>query len=1171
MEDTDLGQITAAAEILGSPTYMSPEQIEGKDLDGRADIYALGVVTFHMLTGSPPFEADTLQGTLMAHLTEDPPSLKERFHHPRVGFVERVLNKAMARKPADRYESVDAFIAALSRAGGRVTTEEMDFIPCGVCHASVSPASRYCGECGSAVLLSNCMACGAARQGERHNCLSCGASLLPGVRMGAVAGVDDSDAGDLAPATAVVFVARAGRVVLPPAAAREFHEIFTATIRREGGHALALLGMEGIAVFGLGGLREHEVQQAVDAALVLEGAFAAAWGGSAGDAIRIGLEVGPLMTRGTGVAWGTALATGEAVEAARTAAQGARIGGVYLGEAAWREVRDIYETQQMDEFRRVSGRRRTPQGLGSFLVQGRRIDLVGREFELGHLERSFAQLERSGQLLAAPVIGPSGVGKSRLLDEFLRRLSERGGAHSVDIGRCMASDSAPAGDPFGAMFRAETGIVPGASEDVVAQLVQLPGLSNQTEEIARDRALRIARLLGLIEESAGEGMGAEGARSVGSGGPDGEHKRHDISVNAGEQELAFEALSAHVAARAEDGPLVLVIDDLHAAGPTTLKLLAYLAQACLDSPILLAMGIRTRGAERALEALRLPPTRVVAVHVPELQRGETGALLDGLLGEGVVPDGLAQTIHELSNGIPAQIEGHVEALIAQGAFLRTTEGWVAGDDLEEDASLPISMSEVVVNRVGRLAPAERKLLTTAAVAGEAFSLEMIAAVEGRDVADEEIDVLVSDGWLMESRSDTFGTSRELAFRQEQVREILLEVLAPRMAKTLHRKTADWLVSQTDLRVPGLKARLASHYREAGEKALSARFTLDKAREAVSAYANEEAFETYGQALVMATTISDAEGSGETRELLLEAALGRADLGLLLGEYDSASDALAIVEEMAKVADVGSALPRALALRGDVEMALGQYDAARVAFEAAHGAAETAGALGVSVYAQARLARALLSAGRSEDANSLAAELFGDWKERADEDREILRALGSVTGILGHVAASRSEFQEASEHYEISREYRRRAGDGIGASMATLGIGNCALFLSEFDAAAQSYREAITEAQQIGYRRGIAIGKTNAGDALIQRGSMAEALDELRHAEEIFRRLGARDMLAETLRLLALALAAEDDLRAAEEAAEESLSLAEEFGQAPVAAGATKALEDIRQQRAKLKS
>jgi tetratricopeptide (TPR) repeat protein len=272
-----------------------------------------------------------------------------------------------------------------------------------------------------------------------------------------------------------------------------------------------------------------------------------------------------------------------------------------------------------------------------------------------------------------------------------------------------------------------------------------------------------------------------------------------------------------------------------------------------------------------------------------------------------------------------------------------------------------------------------------------------------------------------------------------------------------------------------------------------------------------------------------------------------------------------------VADVGSALPRALALRGDVEMALGQYDAARVAFEAAHGAAETAGALGVSVYAQARLARALLSAGRSQDANSLAAELFGDWKEGADEDREILRALGSVTGILGHVAASHSDFQEASEHYEISREYRRRAGDGIGASMATLGIGNCALFLSEFDAAAERYREAITEAQQIGYRRLVGMAKANIGDVFIQKGDCEQALPELREAEEILRRLGARDMLAETLRLLALALAAEDDLRAAEEAAEESLSLAEEFGQAPVAAGATKALEDIRQQRAKLKS
>ncbi|MFP6886383.1 MAG: hypothetical protein VB997_02430, partial [Opitutales bacterium] len=110
-------------------------------------------------------------------------------------------------------------------------------------------------------------------------------------------------------------------------------------------------------------------------------------------------------------------------------------------------------------------------------------------------------------------------------------------------------------------------------------------------------------------------------------------------------------------------------------------------------------------------------------------------------------------------------------------------------------------------------------------------------------------------------------------------------------------------------------------------------------EAVEGYANEEAFATYGEALSMVRTISDEGQSQETRKLLLNAALGRAELGLLLGEYDAAQQAIQVVEDLAAVADVGEALPRALSLRGDVWMALGNHEQADSALEAAVEAAE----------------------------------------------------------------------------------------------------------------------------------------------------------------------------------------------------------------------------------------
>ena len=94
--------LTVSGSFLGTPAYMSPEQVEGTRLDSRSDIYSLGVILFEMLTGQRPYESDTLMRLAMMHLLKPVPQIQSA--NPAVPpAYQTVINRAMAKKPEDRY------------------------------------------------------------------------------------------------------------------------------------------------------------------------------------------------------------------------------------------------------------------------------------------------------------------------------------------------------------------------------------------------------------------------------------------------------------------------------------------------------------------------------------------------------------------------------------------------------------------------------------------------------------------------------------------------------------------------------------------------------------------------------------------------------------------------------------------------------------------------------------------------------------------------------------------------------------------------------------------------------------------------------------------------------------------------------------------------------------
>lgn len=105
VEETDTTRLTKTGDVLGTPAYMSPEQCKGQGLDHRSDLYSLGCVIYELVTGHPPFQADTALDCMIKHYTEEPPPMVSSTSDVTAKALEIVVLRALQKRAADRYNS----------------------------------------------------------------------------------------------------------------------------------------------------------------------------------------------------------------------------------------------------------------------------------------------------------------------------------------------------------------------------------------------------------------------------------------------------------------------------------------------------------------------------------------------------------------------------------------------------------------------------------------------------------------------------------------------------------------------------------------------------------------------------------------------------------------------------------------------------------------------------------------------------------------------------------------------------------------------------------------------------------------------------------------------------------------------------------------------------------
>lgn len=111
--DDDASGLTQTNMTVGTVSYAAPEQLMGRDMDGRADQYALAATAYHLLTGVPPFQHSNPAVVISQHLTAQPPSLAAR--RPELANLDPALRRALSKEPVDRYPRCVDFAHALAR------------------------------------------------------------------------------------------------------------------------------------------------------------------------------------------------------------------------------------------------------------------------------------------------------------------------------------------------------------------------------------------------------------------------------------------------------------------------------------------------------------------------------------------------------------------------------------------------------------------------------------------------------------------------------------------------------------------------------------------------------------------------------------------------------------------------------------------------------------------------------------------------------------------------------------------------------------------------------------------------------------------------------------------------------------------------------------------------
>nr|WP_275900344.1 protein kinase [Pyxidicoccus trucidator] len=800
--DFGLARFDSSPEMAsgGTPAFMAPEQWRGEPQDLRTDTWAAGLLLYKMLTGELPYAADKLHVLRERVLSPGPvpPVRSRRSDLP--DPVSWFLARALAKNPARRFQS------ALEMR------EQLRMLEWTLFPSSGASPPRFIPHRRQVTLV----------------CCRLSACLES---------FDSEDLGDLQAA---------------------FQQACSRVIERHGGWVALRMGDEVLGCFGYPLAREDDVLCALRAALGLAKVASELPQAEQTElAVHVGVHTDMVVLDALDPAGGKGhapsiqgeaprLATWLARQAAPNTAslsdntlQGAR--GSFVAEPLGQQVFASSLGALRVGIHRLLNERPETTRFGRTLSRGL-TPLVGRVDELRQL---LARWERARQGHGAVVLlsGEAGIGKSRLIQELCQ--------HAVHEGaRCISSQCWPQ-------------LSRSAFHPVLEWMAPLLELGPADSPAARKWA-RLEELSKVLELPHPEGLlllgqlldlPPRGDLPPLLMSPD-QQREHTLETLA----TFLLRLPARLPGGGQPGSLLLVLEDLHWADPSTLRLLTLLQERIELSGVLLLLSTRP---EPRFSCRRHPGFQRLALE--RLSEEDTAELVRRLTQDRPsLPGETLKLLVRQTEGIPLFVEEMTRMVLTRA---------VPGAEMSGIGPLPVTLQELLLARLDPLPQEQKELVWTGAVIGRSFTRRQLAAVVERDGASlcRELEELVDEGLLLHKVD---GTEPCYEFRHALIQEEAYESLQKPRRRQYHHRVAFLLEHPGEGVSPAPPELIAHHYTQAGESKPAIQYWAQAGELALRRSAFDESAAHLEQALALFRRLPRAAQRVE-EELRLLVLLGQA--------------------------------------------------------------------------------------------------------------------------------------------------------------------------------------------------------------------------------------------------------------------------------------------------------
>jgi class 3 adenylate cyclase/tetratricopeptide (TPR) repeat protein len=897
-------------------------------------------------------------------------------------------------------------------------------VRCAQCGADNEPGGKFCEACGAA-LAAVCPTCGQLTRPDARFCRNCGTAL----------GTDVAAATEVTPATAspssataerrlvtVLFTDLVGFTTLAedrdPEAVREllsrYFDTATEIVRVHGGTVEKFIGDAVMAVWGTPIAHEDDAERAVRAALELVDQVAAL---NPGLQARAGVLTGEAAV--TIGATNQGMVAGDLVNTAARLQGVAEPGTVLVGEATMHAASSAVVFEPLGDHSLKGKTAPVPAWRAMRVVAQRggtrRADtleapFVGRDEELRQLKEQLHAVGRDRRVRLVSITGPGGIGKSRLVWELEKYID--GVAEDIfwHRGRSPSYGEGIAFWALGEMIRRRAGL--SEDDDEATTRERIAETLTEYVDDAADRETIAPALLSLL--------GVEAAP-------------------AGGRETLFPAWRLFFEHIARQGTTVLAFEDLQWADTGLLDFIDHLLDWSRGLPIMVITLARPElfdrrpdweSGRRSLTSMALDPLTDAAMR----------ELLDGLVPG--LPEAAIAAIVSRADGIPLYAVETVRALLADGRIERVDDAYRPTGDLSR-LSVPDSLRSLIASRLDALEPVDRDLLQSAAVLGQVFAADALAAVSGMELnaLEGRLRDLVRREILDIERDPASPERGMYKFVQSLIREVAYGTLARRDRRSRHLAAARTFEAIGDDELAGA---LAGHYlaaHAASDEGPEADAIAAQARLALGAAADRAtALGGHDQAVAYLEQALSITNQAHERATLLDRA---ARAAVAAARPTAVAYAEAAVEAYRELGETSPAIGAAARL-GTVLVESGELSRAIDVFDRTIGEAELSGDEVALADVLARAGRAYFRVGRHRDAIVAA--------DRALEIAEPRNLEGIIADALAAKAPALTNLGRWHEAIAIQRavvELAERLGN---RSLESRALNNLAAIVYEMDPA-----------------------------------------------------------------------------------------------------------------------